>query len=580
MIVKHSMMEERRTGPSSFSLFFHSKKLYKGLGLLLVFLFFLLPVLRLIWLSFVKEGSLTLHYYAEVLKEQATWVTVQNTLVIVLGSTFLALFLGVMFAWVVAYVHIRGKRAMQLFIFLPFVIPSYITTLAWTQFFGGSGPVAAVLSWLPGDLQVPNLYSIGGILLLLGLSHYPLVYLFTVNVFRKIPRDLEEAAATSGLSKKQALRKVVLPLALPGIASGGLIAFLSNLDNFGIPAFLGTPANIRVLSTYIYEQVVGFGPEAFSRAAVLSVMLGGIALMGTVLQWMILRRSRVTETVRSDSSPRIFLEPVKQKLLEGALWTFLLMTSLMPLVAMGALSLISAYGVPFTFENLSFKNYEHVFFTDSKPLAALSNSLQLALVTVAICLVLGTVFAYLRFKSPGWSTRAAELFMTIPYALPGTVFALCMIFMWMEPVPGWNPGIYGTVWILFISYATRFLVLQIRGSYTAFLQIDPSMDEAARTSGARGWVKWRKILLPLLFPGILGGALLVFLMALTELTVSSLLWSSGSETVGVVIFGYEQAGYSTYSTAFSTVLVLGILLGGSLFMIFGKLWDRKVLKAK
>ncbi|WKA59383.1 iron ABC transporter permease [Planococcus shenhongbingii] len=580
MTLKQQAIGERKKGMPSFSLFLQNKKFYKGIGLLAVFLLFLLPVLRLVWLSFVNDSGLTLDYYRQVLQETATWVTVQNTLIIVLGSTLLALVLGVVFSWIVAYVDVSGKRTMQLFIFLPFIIPSYITTLAWTQFFSGSGPVAALLSRLPGNLEVPNLYSIGGIILLLGLSHYPLVYLFTVNVFRKIPRDLEEAAATSGLSKKQTLQKVVLPLALPGIASGGLIAFLSNLDNFGIPAFLGTPSNIRVLSTYIYEQVVGFGPEAFSRAAVLSAMLGVIALAGTLLQWFLLRRSRVTETARSDSQPRIFLEPMKRRLLEIALWTFLLVTSVMPLIAMGALSLISAYGVPFTLENLSLKNYEQVFLNDSKPAAAFMNSLKLALVTMAICLFLGTLFAYLRFKSPDWSTKTAELFITIPYALPGTVFALCMIFMWMEPVPGWNPGIYGTVFILFIAYTTRFLVLQVRGSYTAFLQIDPSMEEAARTSGAKGWAKWSKILLPLLLPGILSGALLVFLMALTELTVSSLLWSSGSETIGVVIFGYEQAGYSTYSTAFSTVLVLGILLSGALFMMLGKLWDRKVLKAK
>lgn len=580
MTAKQPLVAERKKRESSFSLFFQKNNLYKVVGLLAIFVFFLLPVLRLVWLSFVDDGSLTLQYYTEVFREPATWKTVQNTLVIVAGSTILALVLGVLFSWLVAYVQLSGKRAMQLFIFLPFIIPSYITTLAWTQFFSASGPVNAVLSWLPGSLEAPNLYSIGGIILLLGISHYPLVYLFTVNVFRKIPRELEEAAATSGLSKKQAFRKVVLPLALPGIASGGLIAFLSNLDNFGIPAFLGTPANIRVLSTYIYEQVVGFGPSAFSRAAVLSVILGVIALIGTVLQWFLLRRSRVNETNRSDSTPRIHLTVGKQKLLEVSIWIFLLVTSLMPLITMGALSLISAYGVPFNLENLSLRNYEYVFLTDAKPLSALSNSLQLAFFTMLACLVLGTAMAYLRFKYPDWSTKAAELFMTIPFALPGTVFALCMIFMWLEPVPGWNPGIYGTVWILFIAYATRFLVLQVRGSYTAFMQIDPSMEEAARTSGAAGWIKWRRILLPLLFPGILSGALLVFLMALTELTVSSLLWSSGSETIGVVIFGYEQAGYSTYSTAFSTVLVLGILLGGGLFMLIGKLWDRKVLKNK
>ncbi|MBF6633448.1 MAG: iron ABC transporter permease, partial [Planococcus sp. (in: Bacteria)] len=505
MTVKQPMVEERKKRDSSFSLFFQKKNLYKIIGLLAIFVFFLLPVLRLVWLSFVEDGSVTWQYYTEVLGEPATWKTVQNTLIIVAGSTVLALVLGVLFSWIVAYVQLSGKRAMQLFIFLPFIIPSYITTLAWTQFFSASGPVNAVLSWLPGSLEAPNLYSIGGIILLLGISHYPLVYLFTVNVFRKIPRELEEAAATSGLSKKRAFRKVVLPLALPGIASGGLIAFLSNLDNFGIPAFLGTPANIRVLSTYIYEQVVGFGPSAFSRAAVLSVILGVIALLGTVLQWFLLRRSRVNETNRSDSTPRIYLSAGKQKLLEASLWIFLLVTSLMPLITMGALSLISAYGVPFNLENLSLRNYEYVFLTDSKPLSALTNSLQLAFFTMLICLVLGTAMAYLRFKYPDWSTKAAELFMTIPFALPGTVFALCMIFMWLEPVPGWNPGIYGTVWILFIAYVARFFVLQVRGSYTAFLQIDPSMEEAARTSGAAGWVKWRRILLPLLFPGILSG---------------------------------------------------------------------------
>ncbi|WP_407946462.1 ABC transporter permease family protein [Planococcus antarcticus] len=162
MTAKKPMVGERKKRDSSFSLFFQSKNLYKVMGLLVIFVFFLLPVLRLIWLSFVDDGSLTLQYYTEVLREPATWKTVQNTLIVVAGSTILALVLGILFSWIVAYVQLSGKRAMQLFIFLPFVIPSYITTLAWTQFFSASGPVTAVLSLLPGDLEAPNLYSIGG----------------------------------------------------------------------------------------------------------------------------------------------------------------------------------------------------------------------------------------------------------------------------------------------------------------------------------------------------------------------------------------------------------------------------------
>lgn len=574
MISEQSVAPERKRGKLFFSPFLHLKKLYAFIGLLLVLLFFVVPVFRLGLLSVLAEDTFSLAHYREVLQEAATWTTVKNTIYITIGSTVLAIVLGVTIAWVMAYVHIRGKRWIQLFIFLPFIIPSYITTLAWIQFLGKSGPIQSVVGW------APNLYSMGGIIFLLGLSHYPLVYLFTVDVFRKIPRELEEAAKTAGAGRKHILLKIVLPLALPGIAGGGLLAFLTNLDNFGIPAFLGIPANIRVLSTYIYEQVVGFGPSAFARAAVLSVLLGVIALFGTFLQWLLLKKSRVTETVTRDMEPRLFLSKKKRRLLEAVIWLFLLVTSLVPFLTMGALSLIKAYGLPFEIENLSFKNYQYVFLTDDKTGSALWNSLMLAVMTTVICLIAGTAMAFIRYRKPGFFSKMMELFVTIPYALPGTVLALCMIFAWMQPVPGWNPGLYGTVWILLIAYVTRFFVLQVRGSYTALLQVDPSMEEAARTSGAHGWVKWRSILLPLIFPGLIGGALLVFLMVLTELTVSSLLWSSGAETIGVVIFSYEQAGYTTYSTAFASVLVLAILTGGLLFTAFSRRWERKVMKKK
>ncbi|MED1438815.1 iron ABC transporter permease [Aeribacillus composti] len=563
---------------SSFSRFFPLKNLWMGFGFLLIILFFIVPVFRLILLSLTEEGAVSLSNYSEVLKEEQTWITVKNTLYIVIGSTLVSLILGIAMAWVIAYLNISGKKWMQLFIFFPFIIPSYITTLAWVQFFSGNGPIAAVLYMLPGDWKLPNLYSIGGIIFILGLSHYPLVYLLTVEVFRKIPLELEQAAQTCGAKRGTIIRKVILPLALPGICSGGMLAFLSNLDNFGIPAFLGIPANIRVLSTYIYEEVVGFGPAAFARAAVLSILLGAIALIGLSIQWLLLRRSRVIETVKRDKEPRIHLSLTWKRLIEIAVWAFLLFTSFVPFVSMGTTSLIKAYGLPFQLENLSLENYRYILFSDPKTMSAISNSMKLAILTTIVSLIVGTAIAYLRYKSPNRWTKLVELFVTIPYALPGTVFALSMIFSWMQPLPGWNPGIYGSIWILIIAYITRFIILQVRGSYTALTQVEPSIEEAARTSGAKPLVKWRRILMPLLLPGIIGGALLVFLTSLTELTVSSLLWSTGAETVGVVIFNYEQAGYTTYSTAFSSLIVFGILFGSFLFISLEKVWRRKVLK--
>ncbi|WAA12771.1 ABC transporter permease [Fervidibacillus halotolerans] len=502
----------------------------------------------------------------------------KNTLYIVSGSTVISLIVGITLAWVMAYLNIGGKKWIQLFIFLPFIIPSYITTLAWIQLFSENGPVASILEIFPGDWKLPNLYSMTGIIVILGLSHYPLVYLLSVELFRKIPIELEHAAQICGAKKGKIMYKVVLPLAIPGISSGGILAFLSNLDNFGIPAILGIPANIRVLSTYIYEEVVGFGPASFSRAAVLSILLGGIAFIGLLIQWLLLRKSRVIETVNRVTEPRIQLSSMKKRFIEIIIWSFLLLTSFVPFLSMGMTSLIKAYGLPFHLENLSFKNYEYILFTDSKTISALTNSLKLALLTTVVSLIIGTTIAYIRYKLPNKWTKLVELLITIPYALPGTVFALSMIFTWMQPIPGWNPGIYGSIWILIIAYITRFLVLQVRGSYTALTQIESSIEEAARTSGAKFFVKWRKILMPLLLPGVISGALLVFLTSLTELTVSSLLWSTGAETVGVVIFNFEQAGYTLYSTAFSSLIVLAILLLGIFLIFFEKIWRRKVLK--
>ncbi|WP_394187085.1 ABC transporter permease [Metabacillus halosaccharovorans] len=555
----------------------HQNKWWFLIGVLFVVIFFVMPIFRLVFLSFSSEGGFTFENYTSVLQDRSTWKTIENTLYVVVGSSIIAIILGIMTAWVVAYTNIRQKKLIQLFIFLPFIIPSYITTLAWTQFMSKNGFFAHLLSLLPGSLEPMNMYTLQGIIIVMGLSHYPLVYLLTVGVLRKIPRDLEYAARVSGSSKWQSFKNITLPLALPGIASGGFLAFIASLDNFGIPAFLGIPGNIRVLSTYIYEQIVGLGPNSFERAATLSVILGMIALTGTFIQWLLLKKSKNNETAVEDKEPRFLFSKRKRLTIELLLWSFLLLTTMVPLISMLSASLIKAYGLPFTPENISLKNYQFVLLENQKAITSLKNSANLAIITTIFCLVAGTGIAYIRTKKPSILSKSLEMIIGIPYALPGTVLALAMIFAWMEPIPGWNPGIYGTIMILLIAYVTRFLILQVRGSITAFMQVDPSIEEAARVSGSNGFYKWKQILLPLIIPGVISGALLVFLTALTELTVSSLLWSSGTETIGLVIFNFEQAGYSTYSTAFSCIVVLFILLAFFILSILQKLWDRRVL---
>ncbi|WP_051302039.1 ABC transporter permease [Salibacterium aidingense] len=551
------------------------RKIFIAVSLGLLLLVFVLPIGRLIWLSFTEETGGTLRHYLQVLSEAGTWHVISNTLWMAAGSTIMALILGVLAGWLVTYSDIRAKPWIHVMVMLLFIIPSYIVTLSWTQLLRSSSWFSNMLAWLPGNAATLDLYTLPGMIFMLGLSHYPLVYLFTVAVLRKIPQELLWAARASGAGSMTVFRKLTLPLALPGIAGGGLLAFLANLDNFGIPAFLGIPGDITVLSTAIYQEVAGYGPSAFSRAAVLSVILGVIALAGTVLQWLVLRKSKQLETAHEDTRPRFSLGSWRL-LVEMAVWSFLLFISFVPLASMVSSSFLPAYGVDLSWDTITGANYHFILFENEKAQGAIGNSLVLALTTAGTALILGTMVAYYRVRRPSSLTRSVEIVIGVPYALPGMVLALAMIFAWMEPIPGWNPGIYGTIGILIIAYVTRFMILQVRGSITALMQVDPSMEEASHIFGAKGWSKWRKIMLPLILPGVLSGTLLVFLTSFTELTVSSLLMSTGNETIGVTIFDFEQAGYTQYSTAFSTIIVFLMLMSLLVLLLVHNYWKKKV----
>lgn len=525
---------------------------------LLIILVFIAPIVRLFLMSLKSEEGYSLWNYALLLQEDRTRKAILNTIVIAVGSTAIAAILGSAFAFIIAYTNVRRKRLLELLVLLPFIIPSYIITLSWSSLFSQKGMINQTLSAM--GLGKINVYSIAGIILVLGFCNVPIVYMNVIHMLRKIPTDMEWAARTCGYGIGQAMLKINLVQAMPAIISGSILAFLAAIDNFAVPAFLGISSGIPVLSTYIYEKSISFGPNSFSLAATLSVILSVIAVAGTLVEGIFGKKSSGMESIKEDYSVRIPLSSGKRKVLQYGVILFLCIINIVPLISMFTSAFQKNYGVKMTLDQFTTDNFTAIL-QNKGVLDAIRNSLMLACGCCIICIVIGTAIAYQKVRHPGRMITLVEKSASLTYAIPGIVLALSMIFHWVEPLPGIRPGIYGTISILMIAYVTRYLILQIKGSATAMLSIHPALEEAAAASRRSVFAVWGKILIPLLIRPVLSSTFMIFVSALTELTLSSMLAAAGTKTIGLMIFNFQQAGDYNLAAAMSVVIVVLVLTG-------------------
>lgn len=524
----------------------------------LLILVFVAPILRLVGMSFETEQGYGIQNYLTLLQEARTREAVWNTLVISIASTLISTVAGSTAAFLIAYTNLKRKELLEMLLLMPFIIPSYIITLSWSGLLSRQGMINTILT--AAGLEAIDIYSITGIILVIGICNTPIVYMSVVHMLRKIPVDMEWASRSCGFGTWKTLYKINLAEVFPAVVSGGLLAFLSAIDNFSVPAFLGISSGIPVLSTYIYEKAISFGPNAFSAAAALSVLLSVIAVGGTLTEGFLVGRRSSMESIKEDYSVRIYLRSGWRKSIEWCMLALLGFINIVPLLNMVYSAFQKTYGLRMSLQNFTTENFRFVL-TNRGAMSAVRNSLVLAAVSCLICLVLGTFCAYLKVRKNSTAMKAAEKCASLTYAIPGIVLSLAMIFHWVEPIPGVRPGIYGTMGILVVAYVTRYLVLQMKGSATALLAVDPALEEAVRCSGRGAAALWKEVLIPLLSGPILSSAFLIFVPALTELTLSSMLAGAGTRTIGLTIFNYQQAGDYNISAALSSIVVLVILAG-------------------
>ena len=514
-----------------------------------------LPLARLLYagLRFSIEGGAT-----EIFTEPATWTAIRNTLVTATGGMAISVVLGATFAFVVTLTDLRVRGFFSFAFVLPMMIPPQVTALAWVQMSGPASPLLKTLGIAPPLGSPQPLYSLGGIALLLGVQHAPLVFLALKAGLAALPRDGVEAARLSGASPLRVFRDIVLPLAMPGLIAGAAIAFVSGVGNFGIPAILGIPGSIFVLPTLIYSRLSSFGAGTFAEMAQLSVVIAVIAALGLAVQQRALR-GRDYRIIGLSGNNAAFALGAFRPVAEIGFTIVLFFVLVAPLAALVASSLVPAYGVPLTPQTMSLDAYREILFRQSVTLAAFSNSIFLAATTAGGLLLFTVLTAYLLARRPGKLANLITGLLEIPYALPGIVLAVAFILLFAAPLPFLNVSIYGTIWIILIAYFSSFLAVSLKPVASAFLQLDPSLEEAARLSGAGFGRLMRDILVPLIAPAAGASVVLVFLIACSELTVSALLWSAGTQTLGVAIFNLDDSGSSDLASALSVLVVVMVI---------------------
>ncbi len=520
---------------------------------------FACPLVLLLRMALLDQGGPGPAPLIEALRSNSVLRALLHSLDSSLSSAVLALVLGTAMALVVGLSDLRAKGPFVFFLLLPMMIPPHVTAIAWIQALGPSSPVLQWLHLAPPAGTGNPFHSRGGVIALLALQQAPLVFLVVLVALRTLPREMSEAARIAGARPWRLLRRVVLPLLAPALVAACVLAFVSALGNFGIPALLGIPARYITLPVLIWRRLAGFGPSVLGDVAVLAVILAVLAVVVLALQMALQRRMR-SQLIGPPQPPlQIALGRFRPWVTAGlVIWVGV--TVALPMTALVATALVPTYGVPLTLTTLTWDNFAEVLVRQQVTLRAFANSTLTAGAAALVLAGMAVVLSYfLTLRGRQLVRLMADSMATlgeITYAIPGLVISIAFILAFLRPLPVIHLSLYNTLAIIFLAYLCAFFSIALKPVAAACAQIDPGLDDAARVSGAGFGLRMCRVFGPLVAPAAASGAILVFLTAYNEVTVSSLLWSTGTETIGTSIFNYEDGGYTVLASAMASVTVL------------------------
>jgi iron(III) transport system permease protein len=476
----------------------------------------------------------TLRYYEDLLRELQVVGPFLNTLYFAVGAALLATILGGSIAWIVVRTDCPLRSLGYFTAFASFGTPFILYTIGWLLLLGKAGPFNYWLKTLLDQSgPVVNVYSLAGMIFIESLLWSPFVFLMLAAAFRSMDPSLEEASSACGARVWQTMRRISLRLMLPAFFSVMLLIFIRTFESFEIPALVGLPGDIRVLTTSIYLDAQKLPPR-YGSAGAFSVLLMMVVAATLYCYFRITREGDRYHTVTGKG--------YRPTLINLGRWRYAAVSGLVlysvVLLVLPFLIILWASLLPFYMQpsieaigRFTIKNYITAIHFP-KVTDAIKNSVLLGLGSASFVMVLTTLASWLLVRSKIRGRWLLDLLTTMPLLFPGIVMGLAILrFYLFVPIP-----VYGTLWILLIAFVTRYIPYGIRYTHSGLLQLHKELEEASYVSGASWFSSMRRIVLPLITPSFLGGWIFIFLLSAKELSMSVLLVSPQTPVVSVAIF--------------------------------------------
>ena len=518
--------------------------------------FQVLPMVYLIIKAFFPEGNFTFSVFERLYTYQMNLGALKNTLIAATATMVLGTLLAFPLAWLVGRSNLYGKKFFRSLFVLTYMVPPYVGAMAWLRLLNPNvGTINQVLRFIfglgdnPGPL---NIYSLGGLIWVLTTFYYPYAFITISRAMEKMDPSLEEASRISGASPLGTVFRITLPMMTPSLIAGALLVFVAAMSCYGIPSIIGAPGKVHTVTTRIIEYN-GLGAQGISDATGLAVFLMALAIVILYVSDFVVARKQYITVSGKSTRPNI-VDLGKWRIpLTVLVSLFAIIVVLIPFATILTTSFKIDVGKSlFDPENFTLSQWSTIF-SRTETLSCLKNSLVFGIITATVGIVVACTMSYLLQRTKIRGRKLPDFLITLGSGTPSMVIALGLI-MTMKGDFGVN--IYNTAYIMIIAYLIKYLMMGMRTVVSAMSQIHVSLEECSQISGASWTRTMFKITGPLIFPSIAAGWFLIFIPSFYELSMTTLLYSNSTKTIGFQLYEY----WTFTSQPQSCAMAFGILM--------------------